>query len=66
MSFFGPMSKKRILKGIEEQISNRWYELTDTVLSYEPLLDREAVVEKLKSEIVQMKQLKDCLEPLLE
>ena len=66
MSFFGPMSKKRILKGIEEQISNRRYELTDTVLSYEPLLDREAVVEKLKSEIVQMKQLKDCLEPLLE
>jgi len=66
MSFLGPMSKKRLLKGLDEQIENRKYDLTDTMLSHEPLLDREAVIKTLKSEIAQMRQLRDSLEPLLE
>jgi hypothetical protein len=66
MSFFGPMSKKRILKGIDEQISNRRYLLTDTVLSREPLYNKDAMIESLKTEIAQMRQLRDSLEPLLE
>lgn len=66
MSFWGPMSKKSILRGIEEQISNKRYVLTETMLSDEPMLDKDKSVERLKSEIAQLRQLKDCLEPLLE
>ena len=66
MSFFGPMPKKRILKEIDEQISNRRYLLTDTVLSREPLYNKDAMIESLKTEIVQMRQLRDSLEPFLE
>jgi len=65
MSFWGPMSKRRILRGIEEQILNKRYQLTDTVLSEMPI-PREETVKRLKSEIAQLRQLKDCLEPLLE
>jgi hypothetical protein len=59
------MSKRRILRGIEEQILNKRYQLTDTVLSEMPI-PREETVKRLKSEIAQLRQLKDCLEPLLE
>jgi hypothetical protein len=66
MSFFGPMSKKRILQGIDEQILNKRYQATDTLISDDPLPDRGKVVRRLKSEIAQLRQLKDCLEPLLD
>lgn len=60
------MSKRKILKGISEQISNKYFDFADTQLDCfmtEEL--KQSVMAKLTKEICVLSQIKETLEKIL-
>jgi len=61
MALFGPMSKKKILKGVDEQIQNKYLALTDVVLEF-----GENTPTKLRADLDRLRKIRGELERLLD